>query len=295
MVDWSEGYIGVDWGTTNRRAYLIGPDGALLDQMEDDLGVTSVPPGGFKGAVAAIQQRLGQRPMLLAGMIGSNRGWHEAPYVPCPAGELQLARQLLWVSQDVAIVPGLSTVSPARADVMRGEEVQVFGLARLRGFHRGGAICHPGTHTKWIRLSEGQVVDFRTMMTGELFSLLREHSILAPLLQDEPEAGEAFLAGVDVGLADGALSAELFSVRAKVLLKQMAERDATSYASGLLIGCDVRAGLALAEGADVVVLGRPSLTRLYAAALERCGRQVTETDGAEAFIAGIHAIKEALP
>ena len=128
MVDWSNGYIAVDWGTTNRRAYLVDSDGEMAGEMEDDLGVTSVPVGGFPEAIAAISQRFGKRPMLLAGMVGSNRGWREVPYVPCPAGVIELARHLLWIEEDIAIVPGISIVAGRRADVMRGEEVQVVGL-----------------------------------------------------------------------------------------------------------------------------------------------------------------------
>lgn len=294
MADWSQGYVAVDWGTTNRRAYLIEDAGTLLDDMEDDLGVTSVAPGGFEQAVGEIRQRLGDRPMLLAGMIGSNRGWREAPYVPCPAGAKDLAGELLWTDDRTAIVPGLSNLAEGRADVMRGEEVQAFGLAQMAGFGGSVSVCHPGTHTKWMRLSEGRVIDFRTIMTGELFGLLREHSILAPLLQLDTEVGDSFLTGVDVALAEGALSAELFGVRAKVLLAQMAEADASSYTSGLLIGCDMRAGMAMAESDEIVVLGRPTLTKLYAAALRSCGRKPREVDGAAAFVSGIHAVRAAL-
>ena len=295
MVNWSNGYIAVDWGTTNRRAYLVDSEGVMVDEMEDDLGVTSVPSGGFPEAVTDIFQRFGKRPMLLAGMVGSNRGWREVPYIPCPAGTIDLARQLSWIDDSIAIVPGVSIVSDGRADVMRGEEVQVFGLLARSGFGSNGTVCHPGTHTKWIKLQSGKIADFRTVMTGELFSLLREHSILAPLLQQPPQADAAFLAGVDAAIAEGALGADLFSVRAKVLLSQMDEGDAPSYVSGLLIGCDLRAGLPLAGEEDIVVLGRPSLTKLYAAALSHCGRKLREADGAQAFVAGLQAIKEAIP
>ena len=78
-MSWRDGYIAVDWGTTNRRAYLIGADGHLADEFADDLGLMAVPPGGFDAAAAQIRERLGDRPMLLAGMVGSNRGWREAP------------------------------------------------------------------------------------------------------------------------------------------------------------------------------------------------------------------------
>jgi 2-dehydro-3-deoxygalactonokinase len=131
-------------------------------------------------------------------------------------------------------------------------------------------------------------------MTGELFSLLREHSILAPLLQGEVQPGEAFLAGVDAAWSGEVITAELFSVRARVLLSLMDAKDAAPYASGLLIGCDLRAGLPTAAAREIVVLGRPSLTRLYAAALERCGFTPREVDGAEAFVAGMQLIKESL-
>lgn len=294
MRNWSNGFVAVDWGTTNRRAYLLDAAGMVTAEMEDDLGVTSVPADGFERAVAAITERFGDKPMLLAGMIGSNRGWREAPYVRCPAGPAELARQLLWVEEGhIAIVPGLSTISGSHADVMRGEDVQVFGLSRLGGSGGDDTICHPGTHTKWVMRRSGRIVDFRTVMTGEMFSLLRDHSILAPLLQGEVEPGEPFLAGVDAGWSGAALTAELFSIRAKVLLALMDAKDAPAYASGLLLGCDLHAGLPAAAGKDdVIVVGRPSLTRLYAAALDRCGFIGREVDGAEAFVAGMQLIKE---
>jgi 2-dehydro-3-deoxygalactonokinase len=256
----------------------------------------SVPPGGFEAAVGSIAKRLGDRPMLLAGMVGSNRGWREAPYVALPASVDAVARHLTWVEPGrIGIVPGLSMIGNGRADVMRGEEVQVFGLSGPREFAGDCTICHPGTHTKWIQRHNGKVTDFLTVMTGELFSILREHSILSPLLRDEPRVNEAFCKGVETALASGTLSAELFTVRAKVLLDRMDARNAPSYASGLLIGADLRAGLSLAVSEEVIVLGRPSLTRLYAAALARCGRRPREADGAQAFIAGIDAIRKALP
>jgi 2-dehydro-3-deoxygalactonokinase len=295
MADWSNGFIAVDWGTTNRRAYLLSPTGAVLADFEDDQGVTSVQSGAFPEAVEAITRRLGERPMLLAGMIGSNRGWREVPYLPCPAGVGELAAQLAWVEAGrTAIVPGLAVVSGHSGDVMRGEEVQLFGLAHLDKAAADATVCHPGTHTKWAQLEQGQVTRFRTAMTGEMFALLREHSILSPLLQRPAQADASFLAGVEATYGGAQLTAELFSIRARVLLSLMDEKEAASYASGLLLGCDLRSGLELASSEEVIVLGRPSLNRLYAAALRHCGLKPREVDGAEAFVAGMQAIKEAI-
>ena len=287
---WAEGFIAVDWGTTNRRAYRIDGGGRCSEEFEDARGVLSVEPDGFPAAVAEIRARLGDHPLLLAGMIGSNRGWIEAPYVPCPAGLDGIARGLAWADDRTAIVPGVS--DDARPDVMRGEEVQLLGAVAAGMIPPDCLVCHPGTHNKWVEVAGGRIATFRTVMTGELFNLLREHSVLADLLEPEAEPGEAFEAGVRKGLDSDDLQAELFSVRARVLLSKARREDAASYTSGLLIGGDIRIGLRSALGGQVVVMGRPELTSLYAAALAIAGRERSELDGEQCFLAGIRHIAE---
>jgi 2-dehydro-3-deoxygalactonokinase len=290
---WADGFIAVDWGTTNRRGYLLDPDGRMTDEMEDDRGILAVGKHGFDAAVAELRGRLGERPLLMAGMIGSNRGWVEAPYVPCPAGLPELAASLKWVVKDrIAIVPGVSYRDGERADVMRGEEVQILGAYGDGLVPADALICHPGTHNKWIRLEDGRIASFRTVMTGELFNLLREHSILADLLAGEVEPDAAFEAGVRHGLAHDDLQAELFAVRARVLLGAAPREEAASYTSGLLIGSDLRIGLRGAPDGPVVAMARPELTRLFAAALRIAGREAVEIDGETAFLAGIRHIAE---
>jgi 2-dehydro-3-deoxygalactonokinase len=292
---WSEGLIAVDWGTTNRRAWRLAADGAVLDEMADDQGILAVAAGGFPAAVAEIRGRLGDLPMLMAGMIGSNRGWIEAPYVPCPATIEDLAARLIWPEEGrTAIVPGLSFLDDRRADVMRGEEVQMFGALAAGLIEPDGLVCHPGTHNKWVLLRGGRVERFRTVMTGELFSLLKEHSILADLLQGPVAPGPAFEAGVLHGLSDEDLTAELFSVRARALLGVAERGDSAAYCSGLLIGADLRTGLRQAGEGQIAVMGRPDLTQLYAAALAAAGYGACEVDGEAAFLAGIKDLAERL-
>ena len=284
---WSESFITADWGTTNRRAYLLDAGGSCVAEFEDDKGIMSVPKGGFGEAVAEIRGRLGDHPLLLAGMVGSNRGWVEAPYVPCPAGLQDLATALVWPEQGrTAIVPGVSFVDPDEADVMRGEEVQLLGAFAAGIVPADSLVCHPGTHNKWARLRGGRIERFRTVMTGEIFNLLRENSILSDLLSGPAEPGRAFEQGVRRGLADECLPAELFKIRARVLLGEARAEDAASFGSGLLIGTDVRAGLREGDDDEVVVMGRPELTQLYAEALRIAGRQAREVDGEQAFLAG---------
>lgn len=288
-MKWSD-YIAVDWGTTNRRAYRLDASGKNVGEFEDHKGILSLPDGGFPAAMAEIRERLGDLPLLLAGMIGSSRGWKEAPYVSCPAGLDDLAGKLTWVGEREAIVPGVSYVGDNRADVMRGEEVQLLGAVAAGLVDPTALVCHPGTHNKWVTLRGGKIASFRTVMTGELFSLLKQHSILSDLLQGDVAANDAFKQGARRAMQEAALAADLFAVRARVLLGEGKKEDAASYASGLLIGSDVKIGLSLPTAADVTVIGRPDLTGLYAAAIGQAERSSRQLDGEQCFLAGIQEI-----
>jgi len=288
---WAQGFIAVDWGTTNRRAYLIDSGLRRVDEFEDGQGILSVPAGGFHDSVGEIRARLGGKPLLLGGMIGSNRGWVETPYVSCPAGLDNLVAGLVWPEPDVAIVPGVADDGAGRADVMRGEEVQLLGAIAAGMIPADSTVCHPGTHNKWAEVVGGRIASFRTVMTGELFNLLKEHSILADLLGPDAEPGEPFSAGVRRGLDTDAMQAELFSVRARVLLGKAKREDAAAFTSGLLIGSDARIGLSGSNG-PVIVMGRPELTELYAAAIAVAGREAVELDGEQCFLAGANHIAE---
>jgi 2-dehydro-3-deoxygalactonokinase len=287
---WANGFIAVDWGTTNRRAYRLDLAGELTGEFEDSKGVLSIPEGGFPAAVKEIRERLGDLPLLLAGMVGSNRGWIEVPYVPCPVGIDELGARLKWVTDREAIVPGVSYIGQGRADVMRGEEVQLLGGVESGALHRDALACHPGTHNKWALLRGGVIQTFGTVMTGELFALLKDHSILAELLQEPVELNDSFRQGARYALEREMLPAALFEARAAVLLGQMKREDASSYISGLLIGTDVRIGLTWPLTARICIMGRKDLTRLYAAVIAEAGREPIELDGEQSFLAGIRAI-----
>jgi len=287
---WTDGFIAADWGTTNRRAYKIDAGGECVDEFEDERGIMSVAPGGFPKAVAEIRSRLGDSPLLLAGMIGSNRGWQEAPYVACPAGIDEVADALVWAGEREAIVPGVSYLKGNCADVMRGEEVQLLGAVAAGLVDPMSMICHPGTHNKWATLRQGKIAEFRTVMTGELFNLLKEHSILSDLLNGPVEPTDVFRQAARYAFENEALPAELFAVRARVLLGQAKKEDAAAYTSGILIGTDVRIGLSVPTAARITLIGRPELTRLYAAAIGEAQRDAVELDGEQCFLAGIQEI-----
>jgi 2-dehydro-3-deoxygalactonokinase len=280
-------FLAVDWGTTNRRVFLI-EDGAVVRTERDCQGAAAVQD--FPGEAVAIRARFGDLPMLMAGMVGSNIGWRATPYVAAPAGLAELAGALERIDDRTAIVPGLSTRDGTRADVMRGEEVQLLGAAEAGMVPADALLCQPGTHCKWATLEGGRITRFVTAMTGELFATLRTHGLLARQLTGEVTDGPAFREGVAEGTRRD-LAASLFGIRASGVLGLRDDADAASFASGLLIGSDAAARLAEGGGA-VHILADPGLGGLYAAAIDALGGTATLVDSHAAFVAGITRLWE---
>ena len=285
-----EAFIAVDWGTTNRRAYLI-EGGQVVRSERDAKGVTALTAQDYPAEIAGLRDRLGDRPVLLAGMVGSTIGWRPVPYVAAPADLAALAGGCAWLDDRIALIPGLSFRDGDQADVMRGEEVQLLGAAVAGLVPDDALLCQPGTHCKWAQLKRGAIVRFTTAMTGELFALLRGHSVLAGQLGGKVTDGPAFRAG----LADGArrdLAASLFGVRARSVLGLRDDADAASYISAMLIGADVAARLDEAGDRIVHVVADPGLGALYAVAIDALGGRAVVVDSETAFVAGINRIRE---
>jgi 2-dehydro-3-deoxygalactonokinase len=267
-------WIGLDWGTSSLRGVRFGDDGAVLEERAFARGILTVPKGGFADVFGELfgdwMAPAGTR-CLISGMAGSQQGWIEAPYCGCPANLDDVAARLAWVEPGrIAIVPGLSCERAGVPDVMRGEETQVFGALRLLGITRGTFVL-PGTHSKWVTVEGGRVDAFATLMTGEFYALLRQHSILARTLPADDAAlhGDAFDAGVTHALCSPGLIESAFSVRTLSLFDRLPIEQRPSYLSGLVIGEELRTR-ALRGGEEVVVIGADALTQRYARALAQC-------------------------
>jgi 2-dehydro-3-deoxygalactonokinase len=291
--------IAIDWGTSALRGALLGADGAVLDEVSAPAGILSVPAGGFPEVFAQHFARWQQATgalALIAGMAGSRQGWQEAAYCACPAGFAAIASQLHWIEPGrIALVPGLSCEDRGVPDVMRGEETQVFGALDLRKLADARLVL-PGTHSKWVRVEGGSVVGFRTFMTGEMYGLLRQHSILARTLPetDGELDADAFRRGLAHAAAGASLLHAAFSVRTLALFERLAPAAMPSYLSGLVIGEELRAqALDGANREAVVVIGAPALTARYQLALESLGVASTVI-GAQASWHGLFAIARQL-
>lgn len=284
-------WIAVDWGTSNVRAWAMRGDAAVAEAASDT-GMGTLAPDEFEGALLAlVDPWLGSdvTPVIACGMVGAKQGWCEAGYaaVPCPPVGAGVVKPAVRDSRlDVTILPGLSQAKPA--DVMRGEETQIAGyLAQSPGFD--GILCLPGTHTKWVQVSAGEVVSFRTFMTGELFGLISKQSVLRHTLGEGWDPA-AFAEAVRDGMArPEALAARLFSLRAEALLSGLAPAAARSRLSGLLIGAELTAARPYWLGQRVVLIGAAALCDLYAQALGSEGAPPETADGARLVLKGLHA------
>lgn len=236
--------VALDWGTSSLRGALLTADGRVLEERTLARGILTVEKDGFK---AVFESCFGDwmRPAtlcLIAGMAGSQQGWIEAPYCPCPAGFADIAADLAWIEPGrIAIVPGFSIEKDGVPDVMRGEETQVLGALQLLGL-QDAHIVLPGTHSKWVTVTNHSVTDFSTWMTGEFYALLSHHSILARTLPstDPPHNDAAFDQGVAYALRGDGLLHTAFSARTLSLFERMASDALPSYLSGLVIGEELK-------------------------------------------------------
>ena len=294
--------IALDWGTTSLRAYKLAAGGVVLEQRALSSGIMQLPKtprvihgdecaDGFE---LAFEEACGDwldaqpdLPVIACGMVGSAQGWREAAYCETPANVANLGNSLQTLvslrGTRVHIVPGVIQRSRL-PNVMRGEETQVLGVLQNLPAEAGGdlLIGLPGSHSKWVEVVEGRITHFDTFMTGEVFAVLSEHSILGRTQQQGAAFdGLAFDRGVQVALsADGELGvlSTLFSARTLGLTGELAPTAQADYLSGLMIGHELVA-LAAAQRRrrnsahlpSIILIGNAQLCARYGRALDACG------------------------
>ena len=304
-------FIGIDWGTSRLRALLCNFDD------EDEVGSNLIAGPGIaqvQGSVpetlfAAIEpwtRSMGDIPIIMAGMVGSNLGWRTVPYLSCPAGPDDLRRNCFKFEErghDISIVPGVSCENPyGQPDLMRGEELQILGWIELDTRHRNGEylLCLPGTHTKWVMIVDGYIQSFLTALNGELFSLLHRHSVLLPEPTGDSNSHHfhagAFCEGLALACIDHAsILHTLFSTRSRQISGSLTTTTASDYLSGLLIGSDISGALACFAPwkGPVTIIGSQDLCVQFEYALEYFGVESTKIDGTAAIVSGFRSFYEA--
>jgi 2-dehydro-3-deoxygalactonokinase len=270
--------VGIDWGTSNRRAYLLDQRGELLRKHEDDAGILKVD-GDYEASLRELLQalELERADIIMSGMVGSRNGWRQVPYLDIRQPISSLRDHLMEIDSGLPnvrcrIVPGYQYLDPqGLPDVMRGEEAQVLGALALSA--SSGWFLLPGTHSKWVRVEDGTVKALLTFMTGELFALMSQHGTLSKVMTAEQSVPAAFEAGLRAA-PHGTFTHMAFCCRALVVTDMMPQDHTASYLSGLLIGSelhDIRTRSGGHFEVPVQVVGSPGLSARYLSALELLG------------------------
>jgi 2-dehydro-3-deoxygalactonokinase len=289
-----------DWGTTNLRAYLIDDNGGMVDCYAAKLGVKHVSRAEYPSIIRQVAgewvKRYAVSTILLAGMVGGNLGWRDVPMVQSPAGADEIAAGMFPVDlmgmPPVKIVPGVFC-KPAQGlpGMMRGEEVQVLGAIAIARVN-SGYLCLPGTHTKWVEVRDGNILNIVTSMTGEMFDLILSSSVLADALKgwDRQIDASAFRDGLMIARSGlGALQC-IFTTRVQQVIGEEQDLDRrASRLSGMLIGSEVLSMLTsgfCGVKEPLFIVGETTLAGLYAEAVRSFGRSATTIDATKSFIAG---------
>lgn len=295
-ADW----IAADWGTSHLRLWRMSRAGTVRGRADSDQGMGRLTPDRFEPVLLDLVRsdipRDGHLPVICCGMAGSRQGWAEAGYeqAPCPPPGILKATLVRTACPGlvVHILPGISQAAPA--DVMRGEETQIAGLlAAEPGFD--GVVCLPGTHCKWAHVSAGEVVSFRTFMTGELFALLSGQSVLRHGVAASGSDPAGFAEGVARAISrPEALAGDFFALRAEGLLSGLDPVTARSRLSGLLIGAELAAARPYWLGRDVVIVGESGIAKAYHTALAMQGAAPRQVSAEEMTLNGLRAAYEGL-
>ena len=289
--------IAVDWGTTSLRATLLGSGGQALDRVARPKGILAVTDGDFAGeldaACGAWRQAHPDIAVLMSGMIGAQQGWVEAPYLEAPCDLETLIAAMITVPGDgtVRIMPGVrARTADGAPEIMRGEETQIGGVITANGVTEG-LFCIPGTHSKWIRVRDGRIDDFATFMTGEVFAVLKDHSILGRLMEPEDTFdADTFIQGLERAREAGGLLHRLFSARTLGISNEMSKPGLASFLSGQLIGAEIMGARALYGGADTIqVLTTGAISEPYALAFNWANISTVTRDAEAAALAGLWA------
>jgi 2-dehydro-3-deoxygalactonokinase len=296
----SVAWMAVDWGTSNVRAWGIDASGETVFAESSDQGMGKIARDAYPAVLSSlVGEHAGTaHDVLICGMAGARQGWLEAPYLPTPTVLSGLARGAVTPAPVAdlrpSILPGVCQAVDGREDVMRGEETQLLGLLALRaGFE--GTVIMPGTHSKWVRIEAGRIVEFATAMTGELYDVLGTHSVLRHSLGGE-RVGLATEDGVNAGLSAGLerpaeLTGLLFRTRAASLLSSRGPDWCSGYLSGLLVGAEIAGHRDWLGSGPVPLIGSERLGRLYASALSRIGVAAEVIDATDATLAGLKAAR----
>ena len=277
MIEIKAKWIAVDWGTTHMRAWAIGEEDNVLAFRESNEGMKDLQQNQFEPVLLKlIESWLDDTKVttvIACGMVGSKQGWVETPYLKTPCVPIDNQQLAIATTKDnrikVNFVPGV--MQNNLADIMRGEETQIAGFIN-KNPDFNGVVCLPGTHTKWVNVKEGQITSFKTFMTGELFGVISNHTLIRHSISIKGWNQAGFEAGIHEGFnKPGSIASDLFSLRAESIVNDLDRDEARSTLSGLLLGVELNGAQSYWENNNVTIIGSQLLSNNYHQGLKILG------------------------
>jgi len=277
MIDVKAKWIAADWGTTHMRAWAIDEQGEVLAYSESNEGMKDLQQNEFEPVLLRlIENWLDNKkitPVMACGMVGARQGWVETPYLKTPCVPIDKTQLTVATTKDtriqVNLVPGVMQHKPA--DIMRGEETQIAGFIKENPSFNG-IVCLPGTHTKWVNVKAGQIENFRTFMTGELFGVISNNTLIKHSIESDGWDQASFENGVIKGFDNpGLIASDLFSLRSESIVNDLDSNSARSILSGLLLGVELNGAKNYWKNKNVIIIGSELLSKNYQKGLKILG------------------------
>ncbi len=279
MIEIKAKWIAADWGTTHIRAWAIGEEDNVLAFRESNEGMKDLQQNQFEPVLLKLIENwlddTKVTTVIACGMVGSKQGWVETPYLKTPCVPIDNQQLAIATTKDnrikVNFVPGV--MQNNLADIMRGEETQIAGFIN-KNTDFNGVVCLPGTHTKWVNVKEGQITSFKTFMTGELFGVISNHTLIRHSISIKGWNQAGFEAGIHEGFNNpGSIASDLFSLRAESIVNDLDRDQARSTLSGLLLGVELNGAQTFWENSNVIIIGSQLLSNNYLQGLKILGGQ----------------------
>ncbi|SQI34117.1 2-keto-3-deoxy-galactonokinase [Leminorella richardii] len=293
--------VTIDSGTTNTRV-RVWKNGEVIACANESVGVRDTAKTGssdtlVKGirktldsALAAVDEQDKRALTLVAsGMITSDVGLCQLPHLKAPVSldtlaKGTVARVIPEISPEpIWFIPGVKNAVDSVSlencdamDVMRGEEVETFGLLASQSVRGPALLVLPGSHSKFVRIDEQQrIVGCATTMAGELLDVLSHQTILAGSLghQFADEIDEEYLLKGADACRNVGIARSCFSVRILDLFTSASVNQRANFLLGAVLYSDLLAmknsqALALTPSTTVVISGKAivkeALARLIA-------------------------------
>lgn len=294
----------VDWGTSNLRAYLLSPCGTKIEGIDLPLGVKRLGDRDCREILEEItthwRNEHAVQNVLMAGMVGSEIGWTEVALLNGQCGVEEFSNNLREVAfidgLNAWIVPGGRTQNGANpSGMMRGEETQVLGLIELIDTE-DRRICLPGSHSKWVSLVNRKISDIKTYMTGEMYQVMRDNTVLQECFKGSNGALDkgAFKDGLIMAASGMLISRLMFSIRTEFASQvNSTANQRASKLSGILIGSEIMDALSdkgQADRAPVILVANGAIKQAYMLAFSHMGIPLECVDSETAFLRGCRNI-----